>query len=114
MAQWVLLTYFKQKCSIEFMFWPKKTGDLGGLERMPTPEAALRELLKGRSDYHQPDVPVALAPYRLERVSLPTSLRGLPQAEELLPEDARRYLQGEELMLRAGTIEDAPLGSRVS
>ena len=85
-----------------------EAGDLGGLDRMPVPEAALRELLRGRSDYQQPDVPVALAPYKLERVSLPSSLHGLPQAEELLPESTRRYLQGEEPMLRDGDIEDAP------
>lgn len=85
-----------------------EAGELGSLEHVPAPEAALRELLKGRSDYQQPDIPVALAPYRLERVSLPTSLHGLPQAEELLPDDTRRYLQGEELMLKDGAIEDAP------
>eukprot|EP00435_Cladocopium_sp_Y103_P039377 s2017_g10.t1 len=67
-----------------------EAGELGSLEHVPAPEAALRELLKGRSDYHQPDIPVALAPYRIER------------------DDTRRYLQGEELMLKDGAIEDAP------
>lgn len=57
-------------------------------------------LLKGRSEYHQPENPTALAPYKLERISLPESLHGLPLAEELLPDNARRYLQGPKLMLK--------------
>ena len=48
---------------------------------------------------------MALAPYKLERVSLPEDLHGLPQAADLLPQDARRYLQGKELMVK----EDEPL-----
>ena len=62
--------------------------------------AALHVLLKGRSEYHQPENPTALAPYKLERISLPESLHGLPLAEELLPDNARRYLQGPKLMLK--------------
>ena len=83
-----------------------EAGNLGSLSKIPSPEAALRELLKGRSEYHQPDVPVALAPYSLERISLPDSLVGLPEATDLLPESARQYLQGRELMLREGPPEE--------
>lgn len=83
-------------------------GRLGSLERVPSPEAALRELLKGKSEYSRPDIPVALAPYNLERISLPSSLHDLPEAKDLLPVDARRFLLGEELMLRDGEIVDTP------
>jgi len=83
-----------------------EAGNLGFLSKIPSPEAALRELLKGRSEYHQPDVPVALAPYSLERISLPESLVGLPEATDLLPESARQYLQGRELMLREEPPEE--------
>lgn len=83
----------------------KEAGNLGELERLPQPEAALRELLKGKSEYHQPEVPVALAPYNLEHVSLPESLHGLPDAQSLLPPDIRQYLQGCELMLKDGPPE---------
>ena len=83
-----------------------EAGNLGSLSKIPSPEAALRELLKGRSEYHQPDVPVALAPYSLERISLPESLVGLPEATDLLPESARQYLQGRELMLREEPPEE--------
>ena len=78
------------------------------MEQIPKPEAALRELLKGKSEYHQPEVPVALAPYKLERISLPSSLENLPEARDLLPENARRYLLGRELMLREEGAYDAP------
>ena len=83
-----------------------EAGNLGSLSKIPSPEAALRELLKGRSEYHQPDVPVALVPYSLERISLPESLVGLPEATDLLPESARQYLQGRELMLREEPPEE--------
>ena len=86
----------------------RDAGNLGSLERVPTPEAALRELLKGKSEYNQPETPVALAPYNLERVSLPESLHDLPEACDLLPDDARRYLLGEELMIREGTPVESP------
>ena len=79
----------------------REAGNLGSLERVPTPEAALRELLKGKSEYNQPE-------NNLERVSLPESLHDLPEACDLLPDDARRYLLGEELMIREGTPVEAP------
>ena len=86
----------------------KDAGNIGTLGYVPTPEAALRELLKGKSEYNQPEIPVALAPYSLERISLPASLHDLPEAKDLLPKDARRYLLGEELMLREGEVFESP------
>ncbi|CAE7471367.1 unnamed protein product, partial [Symbiodinium pilosum] len=66
--------------------------DKGTLDVVPTPEAALRELLRGRSEYSS-DVPTTLAACSLERISLPASLDGAPRVEELLDGEARRYLQ---------------------
>ncbi|CAE7388043.1 unnamed protein product [Symbiodinium sp. CCMP2592] len=76
-------------------------------EDIKAPEAALTELLKGRSEYHTPSAPVSLAPFNLERVSLPENLDGLPPAETLLPEHARRYLSRPEQMLS----EEVPVDS---
>ena len=84
------------------------TNDIGSFDKIPSPEAALAELLKGRSDYQQSAAPIALAPYSLERVSLPESLHGLPDAVDLLPPDARRYLEGKELMLRDDQPDETP------
>ncbi|CAE6957111.1 CACNA1H, partial [Symbiodinium sp. CCMP2456] len=80
---------------------PRDVGDVQG------PEAALTALLKGRGEYHAPTEPVSLAPFNLERVSLPESLSGVLPAAELLPEGARRYLDRPELMLK----EDPPTES---
>ena len=65
-------------------------------------------MLKGKSEYHRPEDPVALAPFSLERISLPDSLVGLPDAVDLLPDDARQYLEGGEHMLRDDVALDAP------
>ena len=63
-----------------------------------TPEAALVELLCGADDYSGPAS--TLAAYRRERVSMPDSLHGSPALAELLPEDAIRYLEAPERMLK--------------
>ena len=65
---------------------------------VPKPEAALKELLRGRSEYDS-DVPTTLAACSLERTSLPASLADAPWVEDLLDEEARRYLQCPEQML---------------
>ena len=83
----------------------QSTGDLDGV---PTPEAALKALLQGRSEYGS-ELPTTLAACALERISLPTSLVGSPPAEELLDEDARRYLQCPEQMLRGEEEIEASL-----
>ena len=81
--------------------------DLGTLDSIPSPEAALRELLRGRSDYGL-DQPTALATCCLERISLPKSLEGAPCALDLLEGKARRFLQCPEQMLRGGFDNEAP------
>ena len=71
-------------------------------------QAALPALLKGRGEYDAPVEPVTLAPFCLERVSLPEteSLSGVPPAGAN-PEHARRFLDRPELMLK----EDPPIES---
>lgn len=78
----------------------ERAGDLGGLQHPFTPEAALKSLLQGRSDYHEPATPIALAPFNLELISLPASLKEAPHAEDLLPENDRLYLKEQERMFR--------------
>lgn len=72
---------------------------------LPTPEATLRALLKGRGEYHTSTSPVAVAPFKLERISVPESLHGSPDAMSLLDPEARRYLGGEEHMLKENLEE---------
>ena len=70
-----------------------------GFSSPPTLEAALVELLRGADDYSGPAS--TLAAYCRERVSMPDSLHGSPAlAAELLPEDALRYLEAPERMLK--------------
>ncbi len=92
-------------CRIEGL--STSASDLGTLDSIPSPEAALRELLRGRSDYGL-DQPTALATCCLERISLPKSLDGAPQALDLLEGKARRYLQCPEQMLREGFDSEVP------
>ena len=77
-----------------------KAGDLGDLRHPLSQEAALRELLRGRSDYHSPTDPIALAPFKQELVSLPESLHCAPTAISLLGGSDRLYLEEEGRMLR--------------
>ena len=76
-------------------------GNLGGLSHPPSMEAALGSLLQGRTDYFEPSSPVSLAPYNLELISLPSSLKGAPRAEDLLGADDLRYLKEQERIIRA-------------
>ena len=71
----------------------------GELDQVPKPEAALMALLQGRSEYGS-ELPTTLAVCDLERISLPHTLQGAPEAVSLLDEKARRYLQDPEQMLR--------------
>ena len=77
-----------------------RAGALGDLQHPFTPEAALKSLLQGRSDYHEPASPIALAPFDLELISLPATLKEAPRAEDLLPESDRLYLEEQERMFR--------------
>ena len=69
-------------------------------------EAAIRELLKGSSEYQ--GLPSTLASFMGERVSLPEDLHDSPQILDLLPQDARRHLEAPERMLRE-TPEDCTI-----
>ena len=73
-------------------------GELGTLDRPPSCEAALQELLKGRSEYSS-DGPTTLAPFKLDLISLPASLKDCPEAEHLLGNDDCLYLKEQERML---------------
>ena len=77
-----------------------RAGALGDLQQPFTSEAALKSLLQGRSDYHEPASPIALAPFDLELISLPATLKEAPRAEDLLPESDRLYLKEQERMFR--------------
>eukprot|EP00435_Cladocopium_sp_Y103_P029361 s335_g7.t1 len=80
-------------------------GDRGQEGPLPSEEASLREMLQGRTEYHAPDSPIALAPFNLERISIPESLEGSPEAIRLLDGDARQYLEVPQRMLS----EDTPV-----
>ena len=73
-------------------------GELGSLDRPPGDEAALKELLKGRSEYSS-DCPTTLAPHKLDLISLPTSLADSPEAVSLLTGDDRLFLEEQERMI---------------
>lgn len=74
-------------------------GDRGQEGPIPGEEASLREMLRGRTEYHTPETPVALAPFNLERISIPQSLEGAPEAAMLLDGEARQYLEVPQRML---------------
>ena len=66
---------------------------------MPSPEAALSALLRGRSEYGS-DLPTALTTCAPERISLPEDVSTAPSVESLLGKDALRFLQCPEQMLK--------------
>ena len=86
------------------MHLTKLAWEPGTLPIVPGCEAALKELLKGRSEYEDPALPVTLARFELERISMPETLDDVPEVADLLPEEARQYLKSPELMVR----EDVP------
>ena len=81
------------------VFLSNLCNDKGDLAQVPNPEAALKELLQGRSEYGS-ELPTTLAACSLDRISLPQSLKGAPATEDLLDVNDRRYLQCPEQMLR--------------
>ena len=60
----------------------------------------------GRSEYGS-ELPSTLAACSLERISLPESFRGAPPAADLVDEEARRYLQCPEQMLRCNDEDNS-------
>ena len=81
----------------------------GILPEVPGEEAALSELLKGRGEYEDSSVPVTLAHFEIERISLPETLENVPDVASVLPEEALRYLESPELMIRQEVCEDEPV-----
>ena len=59
--------------------------DIGSLPRVPGTEAALKELLRGRSEYGS-EAPTTLATCSIERISLPASLHGAPAVVDIVDE----------------------------
>ena len=71
-------------------------------------EAAFRELLHGNVSQYEA-AGTTLASFKLERVSLPESVRASPQVAELLDSDARQYLKDPERMLRPECESDCDI-----
>ena len=72
--------------------------------KLPTPEEALRSLLRGGSPY---DGNETLASYQASLVSIPENVAGCPSLHQVLPHDDHRYLEEKtQLMLRAANDLD--------
>ena len=72
-----------------------------------SPEAAfnLSELLRGNASVYEASG-ATLAPFKLERVSLPESVHDCPQVIDLVDSDARQYLEdSQRMLLPAGQSE---------
>ena len=63
-----------------------------------SPEAAFSELLRGNASVYEA-TGATLAPFKLERVSLPESVHDCPQVIDLVDSDARQYLEDSQRML---------------
>ena len=61
--------------------------------KAPSPEAALRELLRGRSLYETHAAGVSLAAYQSDLLSLPGDVRGAPFLSDIVGAEALSYLQ---------------------
>ncbi|CAK0901058.1 unnamed protein product, partial [Prorocentrum cordatum] len=69
--------------------------------KLQGPQAALRELLRGRSPYDGRGGPTTVASYSAGLVSMPTDVSDCPRLEDLLPVEALAFLQErQERMLR--------------
>ena len=69
---------------------------------LEAPEEALRLLLRGRSPYDMADVAMNIAPFKMELVSLPSSIAGCPRLIDVLPPGPRAFLEGyQQRMLKA-------------
>ncbi|CAK0833049.1 unnamed protein product, partial [Prorocentrum cordatum] len=73
--------------------------------KMQEPQAALRELLRGRSPYDGRGGPTTVASYSAGLVSMPTDVSDCPRLEDLLPGEALTFLQErQERMLRESPL----------
>ena len=93
----------KRVMHVTMQSWEK-----GKLPSIPKEEAALTELLRGRSEYEGSNLPVTLARSSTLSASLKSqrNLSSAPCVEDLLPEEARQYLESPELMVRDEPPED--------
>ncbi|CAK0831182.1 unnamed protein product [Prorocentrum cordatum] len=73
--------------------------------KLQEPQAALRELLRGRSPYDGRSGPTTVASYSAGLVSMPTDVSDCPRLEGLLPGEALTFLQErQERMLRESPL----------
>ena len=71
----------------------------------PSPQAAVSRLLHGQTPYDRKGPPVSLAPYQLERLSLPESVADCPYVTDMLPDIALYLLEGyQERMLEEDAV----------
>ncbi|CAK0823925.1 unnamed protein product, partial [Prorocentrum cordatum] len=73
--------------------------------KLQEPQAALRELLRGRSPYDGRGGPTTVASYSAGLVSMPTDVSDCPRLEDLLPGEALTFLrERQERMLRESPL----------
>ncbi|CAK0809789.1 unnamed protein product [Prorocentrum cordatum] len=73
--------------------------------KLQEPQAALRELLRGRSPYDGRSGPTTVASYSAGLVSMPTDVSDCPRLEDILPGEALTFLQErQERMLRESPL----------
>ena len=71
----------------------------------PSPQAAFEKLLHGQSPYDSKGPPVSLASFRMDRLSLPSSVHDCPEVGSVLPGDALVNLsEYQERMLAGGAL----------
>ena len=69
----------------------------------PTATAALKRMLRGHSPYEAGVTTTRVASFKLDRISLPKSVRSCPFADEVAPQEVAKYLLDyQERMLRQG------------
>ena len=79
----------------------------------PSPQAAFEKLLNGQNPYDLKGPPVSLAPFRMDRLSLPTSVHDCPSLESVLPDDALEYLRGYQERMLDGGVEATDVKTKV-
>ena len=95
-----------QKQVLERMVHLSRVAAYDGAGPTWKPEAALQELLRGKTEYESPGLPISLARFDIERISLPETLEDVPDVLDILPEEARHFLKSPEHMLRSEPVVD--------
>ncbi|CAK0904383.1 unnamed protein product [Prorocentrum cordatum] len=81
----------------EFEDWHRA----GAPDSAPSATAALKRMLRGHSPYEAGVTTTRVAPFKLDRISLPKSVRSCPYADEVAPQEVAKYLLDyQERMLR--------------